>query len=150
MKFLNTCFPDASSYVGSMLDGGQRSSKRDKKRKKKSKSRVPSFVEQYEEESDSNSDLQSYLAIGSSNQGDEQLRMALAGMINGPQSGVGSSTGSFTLPMKNSTAGDLMKTFMGCQNCSEISTQSKQLQCSHTICQKCAMQLRSKHVDPGM
>jgi len=133
------------------MDGGKRSSKkRDKKRKKKSKSRAASFVEDvYEKETASSSDLQSYLAIGSNDPADEQLRRALAGMINGPQATASSGKGSYTLPLKNNTAGDLMKTFMACQNCSEVSTQSKQLQCSHTICLKCAMQLRRKHLDPG-
>ena len=107
-------------------------------------------MEEVYEQSGGQSELQSYLAIGSNDPEDDQLRRALAGMIGGPQAAVSGAKGSYTLPLKNSTAGDLMKTFMACQSCGEISTQSKQLQCSHTICQKCAMQMRSKHLDPGI
>ena len=133
------------------MEGSQKVSKRDR-RKSKSRSRAASFSELiFEDDSDSSdSDMQSYLNMGSSDPTDDQLRRALAGMINGPQMQASAANGSFTLPMTNNTAGDLMKTFMACQNCSEISTKSKQLQCSHTICKKCAVQLRSKHLDPGL
>ena len=138
----------APQYAATVI-GGQRSSKHEK-RKKKAMSRAASYVgPTYEDESDSASESQSYLAIGSGDPSDEQLKRVLAGLLNGPQASTSGAAGSFTLPTKNKTTGDLMKTFMACQNCSEISTQSKQLQCSHTICMKCAMALRTKHLDPG-
>ncbi|XP_076818587.1 uncharacterized protein LOC143464600 isoform X2 [Clavelina lepadiformis] len=56
---------------------------------------------------------------------------------------------NFTLPLQSNTMEEMIKTFMACQKCKEISTKSKQLQCSHTICKKCAIQIRTRHVDPG-
>ena len=123
---------------------------RQKSKKSKSRSRAASFVEQlFEEDSDSDSESQSYLAIGSEDPTDEQLRKVLAGMVNRPQTQPPRNQNSRTLPVKGNATEDLMKTFMACQKCNEISPQSKQLQCSHTICQKCAYILRTQHVDPG-
>ncbi|XP_078492960.1 uncharacterized protein LOC144748577 [Ciona intestinalis] len=56
---------------------------------------------------------------------------------------------NFTLPLKSNDVEDMVRTFMCCHVCKEVCSRPKQLKCSHTICQQCAMHLRTRNRETG-
>nr|XP_039265239.1 uncharacterized protein LOC120340907 isoform X1 [Styela clava] len=51
--------------------------------------------------------------------------------------------------MDNKTVRDMMKMFLACQRCSQLSRKLKQLKCSHSVCSRCALRNRTRNLDAG-
>ena len=117
------------------MGGGQKGAGREKR--KRARSKATDRTTSFHDDSDDDAESKSYFAMGS---GDAQLRKALSMMMRG-------EGGSFAASIEHGLSGDA--TLTACQNCGDVSARMKRLQCSHVICRKCAMRLRSEHLDPG-